>query len=68
MTDKTPHIFARFLCNKSGSTVIEYVMIIGLVGIAIIIGTNFLGTQLNDKLTDMGTQLQNVDLRDNSGN
>lgn len=37
----------RFLSDDSGVTAIEYGLIAALVGVAIILGAGFLGTQLN---------------------
>jgi pilus assembly protein Flp/PilA len=40
-------LIVRFVKNQSGVTAIEYALLAGLVGIALIVGATALGTQLN---------------------
>jgi pilus assembly protein Flp/PilA len=46
-------LFARFLADDSGVTAIEYSLIAGLVGLAIIIGAGALGSKLNATFTTL---------------
>jgi len=44
-------LIARFLADGAGITAIEYSLIAGLVGLAIIIGAGVLGSKLNATFT-----------------
>lgn len=48
------YTFERFLRDESGVTAIEYGLIAALVGVAIIVGAGFLGTQLNTVFQKVG--------------
>jgi pilus assembly protein Flp/PilA len=43
----TQRLFARFFKEESGATAIEYCLIAGLIGLAIITGATTLGTATN---------------------
>ena len=49
--------FSRFLKDESGATAIEYGLIAALVGVAIIVGLNALGVQLNATFNEVATEL-----------
>lgn len=51
-------LISRFVKDESGVTAIEYGLIAALVGVAIIVGAGFLGTQLNQIFHDIGEKLQ----------
>jgi pilus assembly protein Flp/PilA len=46
--------------DESGVTAIEYGLIAGLVGVAIIAGATALGTTLNKLFDDIGTMLAGI--------
>lgn len=62
------NLLNRYIKDESGATAIEYVLILGLISLAIIVGANLLGTNLNTKFTDVAGEVQGVDLRDATGN
>ena len=47
------NFFARFLADDAGVTSIEYALIAGLVGLAVIIGAGALGSKLNATFTTL---------------
>jgi pilus assembly protein Flp/PilA len=52
--------FSRFARNESGATAVEYGLIAGLIGVAIIVGATALGTALNGKFSAIGTSVTNA--------
>jgi len=46
--------------DESGITAIEYGLIAGLVGVAIIVGATALGSKLNTLFNDIGTLLAGI--------
>ena len=50
--------FLRFLSDQSGATAIEYGLIAAGIALAIIAVVNGLGTNLNDKFTQINTSLK----------
>ncbi len=50
-------LFARFIRDKSGATAVEYVLLAGLISIAIIGGATVLGTSLNTQYQAVATSL-----------
>ena len=49
---------ARFLACQSGATAIEYGLIAGLIGVAIITVVTNVGTELKNTFTDIQTGLK----------
>jgi len=49
--------FVAFLKDESGASAAEYVLILGLVGLAIVVGATALGTALNAKFNAAATAL-----------
>jgi len=49
-----------FVDDESGITAIEYGLIAGLVGVAIIVGATALGSKLNKLFDDIGTLLAGI--------
>jgi len=52
------NLFARFVKDESGATVIEYGLIAAGISLAIIAVVNGLGTNLNTKFTSINTSLK----------
>lgn len=50
-------IFKRFTADESGATAIEYGLIAALIAVVIIGVLGTIGTQLNSRLTQVGTAL-----------
>ena len=48
----------RFLHNESGATAIEYGLIAGLISVVILTALKTIGTRMNTKFTNIGTNLQ----------
>ena len=47
----------QYMGDESGASAAEYALILALVAIAIIVGLNFLGTQINAVLNKAGTAM-----------
>jgi pilus assembly protein Flp/PilA len=45
-------LFAKFLRDESGASLIEYVLLAALIGVAAIAGMTLVGTTSNTKLND----------------
>ncbi len=52
------NLIARFVKDESGATAIEYGLIAALIAVAIIAGATAIGTQLNDKFTDVSKAIE----------
>lgn len=53
-------LFARFAKDESGATAIEYGLIAALIAVMIIGGLQLLGGSINNKFTDIGTEINNA--------
>jgi pilus assembly protein Flp/PilA len=51
-------VFSQFLSDESGATAIEYGLIAAGIALAIIAIVNGLGTNLNQKFTDINSSLK----------
>ncbi|WP_350336043.1 Flp family type IVb pilin [Coralliovum pocilloporae] len=49
---------ARFANDESGATAVEYGLIAALISIAIIAGTEIVGTQINATFDNIGAKVQ----------
>jgi pilus assembly protein Flp/PilA len=50
-------LIAKLRKNEDGATAIEYALIAGLIGLAIITGAQTLGKNINKKLKNVGTSV-----------
>lgn len=50
-------LIARFAKDESGATAIEYGLIAALIGVAIMVGSELVGTALNNLFTRIGGKL-----------
>lgn len=53
-------LFNRFLKDESGATAIEYALIAGLIGVAIIAALTTLGPTISGVFEDINTELEKV--------
>ena len=51
---------ARFHANDDGQGLAEYALILALIAIIAIVALIFMGSQVSDKLSVIGSQLQSV--------
>ena len=51
-------LIARFAKDQSGATAIEYGLIAGLISVVILTALKTIGTNMNAKFTNIGTNLQ----------
>lgn len=51
-------MFAKFLKDESGATAIEYGILAAAIGLAILAGASFLGTELNSFFSAVGNKLK----------
>lgn len=51
------NLMKKFRKNEDGATAIEYALIAGLIGVAIIVGANTLGQNINSKFNAIGTAI-----------
>jgi pilus assembly protein Flp/PilA len=54
--------FDRFRDNEDGQGLAEYALILALIAIVAIVALLFLGSQISDKLSVVGSTLESVDL------
>lgn len=47
----------RFLLDESGATAIEYGMVAALISIGLLASAKLMGTDINDKFSQVGTQV-----------
>jgi pilus assembly protein Flp/PilA len=52
------NLLARFVKDESGATAIEYGLIAALIGVAIIVSAQTLGTQLSRTFATVATKIQ----------
>ena len=51
---------SRGLGNESGASMVEYAFLIGLIAIVVVASALFLGTELNDKFSEVGDTMANL--------
>jgi len=51
-------LLARFACDNSGATAIEYGLIASLIAVAIIAAVTTVGTKLTNTFTEVGNNLK----------
>ena len=45
------HLIARLFSNEDGATLVEYVLLLGMVAIGALLGLKFFGLTVNNKLS-----------------
>ena len=53
-------LVTRYINDESGATAIEYGLIAALIGVAIIVGAQNLGTELNSKFSAIQSSVKNA--------
>ena len=57
LTNKGKAVLADFLCNEEGATLVEYVLLVALVGVLAIVALRLLGNTANNKLKTVGNTI-----------
>jgi len=52
-------LLKNFYNDESGATAIEYGLIAALIAVAIMVGAGALGTNINEKFTDIAAKIKN---------
>jgi Flp pilus assembly pilin Flp len=50
----------RFVKDEKGASMMEYAFLIALIALVVIAGALFLGTQISDRLSEVGATLQDT--------
>ncbi len=45
--------------DENGASMVEYALLVALIALVVIAGALFFGTEIGDKLSDVGTTLEN---------
>jgi len=51
---------ARFLKNEEGASMVEYALLVALIAVVVIAAALFLGTEINDKFSEVGNTLSST--------
>ena len=54
------NLFTRFIEDESGATAIEYGLIAALIAVGMIVGAKAVGTKVNAKFTEIGTEMDSA--------
>ncbi len=49
---------ARFMEDEGGASMVEYALLVALIAVVVIAGALFLGTEINDKFSEVGATLE----------
>ena len=49
---------SRFLKDEEGASMVEYALLVALIAVVVIAGALFLGTEINDKFSEVGATLE----------
>jgi len=49
---------SRLAKDEEGATMVEYALLVALIALVVIVGALFLGTEIGDKLSDVGATLE----------
>ena len=49
---------SRLAKDEEGATMVEYALLVALIALVVIAGVLFLGTEIGDKLSDVGATLE----------
>ena len=57
-----PHVWtawqSRFVKDEEGVTMVEYALLVAVIALVVISGALFLGTEVSDGLSEVGTTLE----------
>jgi pilus assembly protein Flp/PilA len=45
---------SRFIRNEEGASMVEYALLVALIAVVVIAAALFLGTEINDKFSEVG--------------
>ena len=48
---------ARFIKDEEGASMVEYALLVALIAVVVIAAALFLGTEINDKFSEVGNTL-----------
>ena len=48
---------SRFLNDEDGASMVEYALLVALIAVVVIAAALFLGTEINDKFSEVGNTL-----------
>jgi pilus assembly protein Flp/PilA len=51
-------IQARFIKDEEGASMVEYALLVALIAVVVIAAALFLGTEINDKFSEVGNTLE----------
>ena len=49
---------SRFLNDEEGASMVEYALLVALIAVVVIAAALFLGTEINDKFSEVGATLE----------
>ena len=49
---------ARFVEDEEGASMVEYALLVALIAVVVIAAALFLGTEINDKFSEVGATLE----------
>lgn len=49
---------SRFIRDEKGATMVEYALLVALIAVVVIAAALFLGTEINDKFSEVGNTLE----------
>jgi len=49
---------ARFMKDEEGASMVEYALLVALIAVVVIAAALFLGTEINDKFSEVGQTLE----------
>jgi pilus assembly protein Flp/PilA len=51
---------SRFLNDEEGASMVEYALLVALIAVVVIAAALFLGTEINDKFSEVGNTLSST--------
>jgi pilus assembly protein Flp/PilA len=51
---------ARFVADEEGASMVEYALLVALIAVVVIAAALFLGTEINDKFSEVGNTLEST--------
>ena len=51
---------ARFVKDEEGASMVEYALLVALIAVVVIAAALFLGTEINDKFSEVGNTLEST--------
>jgi pilus assembly protein Flp/PilA len=51
---------SRFMKDEEGASMVEYALLVALIAVVVIAAALFLGTEINDKFSEVGNTLEST--------